>query len=344
MEGKGNVNRSSGRRGMTGAGKVLLVLLLMFVSLFALMAIYVNDKLNLINYINKDEIWSYTSSADMDDFDDPGIEAADPNAEIDLPETDIFKDKDVMNILLLGTDERVDNLSEYARSDAMLILSLNRKTNSVKLVSLERGMNIIMPNGEIDVLTNAFRYGGPDWIIACVQSHLKVDVDKYIRVNFDVFEKIVDAVGGVDIELSRIEAAALNLEVHTNTLALDERVHEGMNHLDGFATLQYCRLRYTDSDWVRIVRQRKTIAAIKDQCKDLSIGELNELADQVLPMVQTNLSKTEILRLMLKLPQFLKSDIEDMTIPAEGTFERLSNVDFEANSRILQEFFYGDTE
>jgi len=338
-------SKPSRKRSVKIATVIFNVSILLLIGTVVYGLIYVNSKLDLINYVSPDEAWPPVSAGDIEDLEDDSLKA-DPDAVVILPEEDLFSDSNVLNILLMGTDERVSNLSIYARSDSMLLLSLNRKTYDIKLVSLERGMNVRMPDGEIDVLTNVFRYGGPDWVISCVQSHFNLDVEKYIRVNFSVFQKIVDAVGGVDIELTRIEADALNHvpDVETNTFPLSYRVRPGMNHLDGFGALQYCRLRYTDSDWVRIVRQRKTIAAIKDQCQDLSLSEINELADTVLPMVSTNLSKDEVVSLLLSFPQFVKSDIEDMTIPAEGTFTYLSRVDFEANSKILRDFLYEDEE
>ena len=334
---------------------MICAILVFLLNIVALGYSYISSKLDMIDYQPAEEweVVTYTdlaSDSDMftEDYpvsggDSEEFEPVDENAEVILPEEDIFRDKDVVNILLLGTDERGDALSTKARADAVLVLSLNKSTNTIKLVSLERGMSVKLPNGKTDILTHAFRYGGPQWMLTCVQTHFNLDVEKYVRVNFDVFEKIVDAVGGVDIELTKTEAAALNQEVYTNTFPLSRTVYVGMNHLNGYEALQYCRLRYTDSDWKRIERQRKTIAAIKEQCKDLSLSELNDAADTILPMIQTNLEKGEIFSLMLSLPQFLSNgEIEDMTIPAKGTFTNLNRVDFIENSRILHEFFYGE--
>ncbi len=324
--------------------KVLIACVLLVASIAALVISYVDSKLNMIDYTSADDEWIVVSDAAVSDADFEKYDPVAEGAEVVLPEGDVHKDKDVLNILLLGTDERKKEFSTNARSDAMLVISLNKKTNSVKLVSLERGMAVTMPNGEIDLLTHSFRYGGPQWVLSCVQSHFNLDIDKYVRVNFNVFEGIVDAVGGVDIDLTQVEADALNHDVETNTFPLSRRVHAGTNHLNGYEALQYCRLRYTDSDWVRIERQRKTISAIQKECRDLSIGQLDDLADAVLPMIQTNLEKSELLSLMASAPKFINAEIEDMTIPAKGTYSSLSRVDFQENSRILHEFFYGESE
>lgn len=349
-------DRSSSARRNSKKVKITILLCVILMVLLAIPALgyfYISSKLDLIDYQSANDEWivpTYSDIASSGDLaDDIGIETdemtVDEDAEVVLPEESIFKDKNVLNILLLGTDERRDALSNTSRADAILVLSLNKSTNAIKLVSLERGMVVQFPNGRTDILTHAFHYGGPQWMLYCVQTHFNLDVEKYVRVNFDVFEKLVDAVGGVDIELTQVEANALNHRGRTNTFPLSREVSVGMNHLNGYEALQYCRLRYTDSDWHRIVRQRKTIAAIKEQCKTLSLSELNSAADTVLPMVQTNLEKDEIFSLMLNLPQYINgTDIEDMTIPASGTFKKLTHVDFVENSRILHEFLYGESD
>ena len=318
---------------------VLLSFVLLLVSIASVAIGYINSKLNLIDYATLEDDWVYVSDSDvLSDTD--SFEAIEEDVEIVLPENDIFKDKNVVNILFFGTDERSDKFSNSARSDSMMLISINKNTDKIKLVSLERGMAVKMPNGKVDYLTHAFHYGGPKWVISCVQSHFNVDVEKYIRVNFNVFEKLIDSIGGVDIELTEIEAQAMNHEIPTNTFKLSRRVNPGMNHMNGFEALQYCRLRWTDNDWVRIKRQRTTIAAIQKQCRNLSITELDGAVNAVLPMVQTNLEKDEILSLIAYIPKLLNSSIEDMTIPAEGTFSNLSHIDFNKNSQILHEFFY----
>jgi len=331
----------NGKKRAKKAVIIIVSIMLILLSAAAMGVVYMDSKLNLITYDNQEEEWIVATDSDVvSDTDE--FEIIEEDVEIILPEDVIYKDKNVVNILLLGTDERSDKFSNSARSDAMLLVSLNKNTNKIKLVSLERGMAVKMPNGKVDYLTHAFHYGGPKWVLSCVQSHLGVDVEKYIRVNFNVFEKLVDSIGGVDIELTEMEALALNHKVKTNTYKLDRKVSVGMNHLDGFEALQYCRLRYIDSDWKRIERQRKTISAIQGQCRNLSLTELDEAANSILPMVQTNLDKSEIVSLLVSIPKFLDSDIEDMTIPAKGTFTSLSKVDFKENSRILHDFFYGD--
>ena len=124
---------------------------------------------------------------------------------------------------------------------------------------------------------------------------------------------------------------------------------EGENHLTGVMALAYARLRAIDDDWHRVQRQRTVLQACAEELKSADLSTLNKLADAILPLVRTNFTKTELVSLVLKAPSMLKAEIDQMTIPAEGTyggmkglFERdVLALDFDANSRILQEFLYG---
>jgi LCP family protein required for cell wall assembly len=272
-------------------------------------------------------------------------------SEAQLTDMDIFSDNDVFNVLLLGTDERRHNFATNARADSIMILSIDKENKDMKLVSIQRGMGVPILEGQYkgqyDWITHCFRYGGAELMLKEIRECLRVDVDRYVRVNFDSFAEIIDAVGGVDIELTALEAQGLNGEVRTNAYA-KHKMYEGVNHLDGYDALQYSRLRYIDSDWKRIQRQRNVIQAVVHKAQGLSLIELNDVANTILPLINTNLTKTEILDLVLFAPNIIGADIEQMSIPQKGTYggmigmggRNLYAVDFEANATILREFLY----
>lgn len=276
-------------------------------------------------------------------------------AEVILSDREVVSDEDVFNILLLGTDERSDKFSTNARADSIMILSLNKREKTMKLVSLQRGMGFPVLEGkyegEYDWITHLFRYGGADLMLKSVREVLNVDVEYYVRVNFNTFSQLIDSVGGVDVELTATEVAGLNGEVRTNALT-KHQVKEGLNHLDGYDALQYSRLRYTDSDWKRVQRQRNVIQAVVSSAGDMNLLELNSMLDTVLPLIQTNLTTTDILGLITYAPAVLGQEFDQMTIPVQGTYgsmkglggRNLYAVDFQTNSEILHEFLYGETE
>ena len=121
--------------------------------------------------------------------------------------------------------------------------------------------------------------------------------------------------------------------------------------MDGTAALSYARCRKIDSNWHRIKRQRTVIQAVVTKTKDLSITELNDLLNNVLPLVQTNLTKLEITELLLSAPKYRGVIIQQMTVPIKGSYggmrdiggRSLFSVDFETNAKALREFIYGVT-
>lgn len=257
----------------------------------------------------------------------------------------LFRDKNIVNILLIGTDERDENFSEDARADAIVLVSLNTKKDAVKLASFQRGTGVPIPGRPDDWLTHTFAYGGASLTLETVEKCFLIEIEGYVRVNMTAFATIINCIGGVEITLSEQEAKALNNEVYTNAVA-HTRVHPGKNYLDGYDALQYARLRYIDDDWVRIQRQRTVLKSVFNGTKSLNLWQLNQLADEILPLLQTNLSRWQITTLLFTFPQFMGGDVQDMSLPGEGTFYgalgeegRVLNItDFEANSKLLIEF------
>ena len=262
---------------------------------------------------------------------------------------DVNENKDYINILLIGTDERTEYFNDNARGDSCMILTLGKKDGSVKLASLERGMGVPILEGqyegEYDWLTHTFRYGGADLMMREVRECFKVDVDRYIRVNFATFVQGIESVGGVDISLTEAEAAYINKFNKGGITCV-----AGQNHLDGRAALEYARCRKIDSDWQRVKRQRNVIQAAVNSTKDLSISELNDLMNQVFPLVQTNLSKLEITELLMLAPKCRGASIQQITIPIKDSYggmtglggRSLFSVNFDTNARALREFMYGE--
>lgn len=330
--------------------KIITAAVLVIVLLFASGVIFYLSKLNLIKF--SDGKFRWNGSIDTNDSETIDEQSRMNDAIADLEEKDaidatgeIYKDKRILNILLIGTDEYNEEFSENARGDSCMIMSVGKKDGSLKLASLERGMGVPILDGkykgQYDWLTHTFRYGGADLMMREVRECFKVDVERYIRVNFATFKKGIDAVGGIDITLTAAEAAYISNTGHSCTA--------GVNHLDGETALIYARCRHIDSDWHRIERQRNVIQAVVTKTKELDIAELNGLLNNVLPLVQTNLTRLEITELLLLAPKYRGAEIKQMTVPVSGSYggmrglggRSLFSVDFDTNSRALREFIYG---
>ncbi len=312
---------------------------------------YYQGKLGLMQYDDGKREIDTELELPLDDMDIPDVGQAPEkeNARTDLPAGELVTDEDVINILLLGTDERSAEFNENARADSIMILSLNTEKHTIKLVSIERGIGVPVPGRNDDWITHTFRYGGADLTMQTVRDCFKVDVDRYIRVNFHAFEKGIDAIGGIDISLNAREAEYIN-HYHKENSAI-QAVTTGVNHVNGATALNYARMRKIDSDWRRIERQRNVVQAALNQVVSADVFTLDQLADTILPMIQTNLKKGEITKLLLEVPAFLSqgAQVEQMTIPAQDTCwnsvgvdgRKMIAVDFEANAKILQDLFYG---
>lgn len=335
--------------------KIVIAVALVIVLLLASGVIFYLSKLNLIKFSNGKFTWN--GSIDASDSETLDEESRMNEAIADLEKRDaidatgeIYKDKRFLNILLIGTDERTENFSENARGDSCMIMSIGKKDGSLKLASLERGMGVPILEGkykgQYDWLTHTFRYGGADLMMREVRECFKVDVERYIRVNFATFKKGIDSVGGIDITLTAAEAGYINSKINKKNA-----YSAGLNHLDGNAALAYARCRHIDSDWHRIERQRNVIQAVVTKTKDLNVGELNTSLNNVLPLVQTNLTRLEITELLLSAPKYRGVQIKQMTVPISGSYggmrglggRSLFSVDFDTNAKALREFIYGVT-
>ena len=322
--------------------------------LFLLVWRFYDAKLGLIQYNSGSHSMDVNTDISGEDSDDSlpdmGQAPVDAEQKSQLPEGDPFYDKDVINILLLGTDERTPQFNDNARADSIMILSLNTKTHTIKLVSIERGIGVPVPGRNNDLITHTFRYGGAALTLQTVRECFNVDVERYVRVNFSVFQRAIDTIGGVDITLTKAEADYLMQQKIQTAQNVTPNLVTGENHLDGKTALAYSRIRKIDSDWSRIQRQRNMIQAAINQVKSEDIFTLNKLADTILPMIETNLTKEEITSLLFEVPGFISAgaNMEQMTIPTYETCwnsvgvdgRKMIGVDFAANAQILKDFFY----
>lgn len=260
---------------------------------------------------------------------------------------ELFQNDDVMNILLVGTDEFTEGFVSSSRGDVNILVSINKAEKTVKLVSFSRGIAMPMLDGpykgKYEWLTNVHRWAGHEAVLEAIEQCFKIECDRYVRVNFNSVTTIVDMIGGVEIDLTEKEAKFMNKVLGRGDLTA------GMNHLDGWAATYYARLRGIDDDWYRIQRQRTAILAVVEKLKGSSFSTLNDLCDEVMPLIQTNLTKLEIAELILYSPKFLMSEFDQMTIPLKNSYGGMTvmsgaggwALDFEKNNAALHEFLYG---
>ncbi len=212
------------------------------------------------------------------------------------------------NIVLLGTDTRADTLDE-GRSDCIIIASINEKTKEIKLTSVYRDSYLQIPGRSLDKVTHAYAYGGPALSMSTLNTNLDLDIKEFVAINFYVVMDVVDAVGGVNIEVDSAELQYINNYIDSiNKEEGKSGKHvttTGTQNLSGVQALAYARIRYTSGgDYKRTERMREVLMAVLNKAKKMNIGQLNKLADQILPSVNTNISSTEILSLIPQVASY----------------------------------------
>lgn len=258
------------------------------------------------------------------------------------------------NILLLGCDSYSKN--NHTRSDSMIIVSINRERQQVKMTSLMRDTWIIQPGtSKHRKLTELCAVGGPEMTIQAIEDNFGVEIDDYALISMEGIAEIIDLLGGVDIDVTEAERKALNKGLFDlSSLSGMEKLQEsGENvHLNGNQATAFARIRKIDSDYVRTDRQRTVLMAMARRLKDgASAGTLLTIVNVLLNYVETDLSISDILEIGTVGLDMDLSTVEELRLPADGTFESgmYGNVwcikpNFEKNAALLQEFIYGEAE
>lgn len=212
------------------------------------------------------------------------------------------------NIVILGVDTRDMSRYEGSRTDSIIIVSLNKKTNELNLISVYRDSFLDIEEVGLDKVTHAFAYGGPERTINTLNRNLDLNITEFAALNFRTVQKVVDDVGGIDVDIAEDEISQMNYYLPGTAKYLGcsyEPIEKaGIQHLDGVQAVTYSRIRHTEGgDYKRTERMRTVLTAVFEQAKTMSISELNALMDDVMPEVSTNMTTKDILPLMLRLPR-----------------------------------------
>ncbi len=265
-----------------------------------------------------------------------------------------MKQDGVTNVLLIGNDSRENG--NDGRSDAMILLSISNETKTIHMTSLLRDMYVDIPGYDGNRLNAAYAYGGPALLCETIEQNFGIEVNRYVLVNFQAFAALVDAVGGIDMEVTNEEVQWINaylneynmLEGREMTTDYLDTSLSGEIHLNGPQALAYSRNRYIGTDFGRTERQRKVLSAVIGKLPVAFATGGDELLNELLPNLTTNLTQMEVFGLSGDAGKLLTYEIVQTVIPAEGTYSNATirgmsvlEVDFEANKQILQRDIYG---
>ena len=280
---------------------VVAVILAIVIALTASLGVFVINKFGLLgDNINGSEEYDDVIY-DEDEFKNIEIDIGSASFKQALTEwattgnDQHMSSKNVINVLLVGADTK----NNAGNTDVMMLVSLNKKTKQLKMVSFLRDSYLYVDSAKGSYCTKlnaAFSMGGPECLMQTIENNYKIKIDNYVMVNFASFVAIIDAMGGVTVDVQKYEAD-YNYKKFKVELPYGDNVT-----LDGKQALCFCRIRGCDADGdvSRTRRQRQVIDSIIDRVTNASISDLNKYLDILLPYVDTGYSEGQILSLGIK--------------------------------------------
>ncbi len=363
----------------TSAGRIILICLLVILALAFIAvgaaALYINSRLDLINYETSVGAGgvslggtisgeSEASFADPEYLESQGVistessniltQAPTPSQEFSYEEIEnqfdginISEDyeEEVINILLIGADNAA------SLSDVMMLVSINPVKERIVLTSFLRDSYVEIPGYGYNKLNAAHSFGGSKLLVETIEYNFHIDIDNYVRVNFNSFKAAVDAIGGVELVVNADNYNYFRNWSSVYYLSKSEAIDgTHMVHLDGDDALAYARNRnYVDGDFTRTLHQRDFISQFITNCKSASLTDLDKLLVAVLPYVATDISKGELTTYLLSSLSYLKYNLKtDVHMPCDGSYEfgwvygsSVININLEANEKYVKAVIYG---
>ena len=267
-------------------------------------------------------------SADPTTGDEQGKDPSDPTTETEPTWPEIVSTQNVTTFMLVGQNYRAGE--EHYLSDSMILCTVNRDTKTLTMTSLLRDLYVPIPayaghgpgRNRLNVCYHlgtqwtGSTKGGMEMLALCVEQNFGIPVDHTVELDFSAFEKIIDLMGGVDIELTKAEADYMNSD-ECAYYGYDP-VKEGLQTLNGIQALSYATIRASDSDFNRSGRQRTVINSLINKCKKMGLWDLHKMATEILPMVTTDMTDEEIANYIWEfLPMLADLNIVSQKVPLE---------------------------
>lgn len=263
-------------------------------------------------------------------------------------DTSVWKDEDVINIALFGVDSRQE--VNEGRSDAIMVASFDAEHHKVKVVSIMRDSEVKVSGHGRTKINHAYAYGGAELAIKTLNQNFGLNIKDYITVNFYQLADVVDALGGLEIEITEAERKHMNLYIKEAANAVGKKYktvkESGLQLLTGEQVVAYARIRKIgNSDFQRTERQRLVIEKVFEKVMDTSVLRYPSLLNSVLPMIETSLSNSDILGIASRVVMFGKPTFEQGRFPLDGEYRSGGGnliYDLEEASEKFHRFLYED--
>lgn len=264
----------------------------------------------------------------------------------------------VTNIALFGVDQRFDETQ--TRSDSIMILTVDKVYNKIKITSVMRDTAVNVDGYGQQKINSAYFYGGAQLAVKTLNQNFGLNISEYATVNFQQMAQIIDALGGVDLDVSEAERLDANNSIYeqasTAGMPIDIIESAGYQTLSGTQAVAFARIRRvstsdgTADDFGRTERQREVFEQMFEKALDMNPLRYSELAKELLPAFETSLNLSEIIDLstiMLRNVKFVDMRIpENDDLIGDGVVyigsQQALNVNLESASSKLYDFIYRD--
>ncbi len=261
--------------------------------------------------------------------------------------TNVFDD--YINIALLGIDTRQDN--DSGRSDANIILTIDKKHKKIKLTSIARDTYVAIEGHGKDKLTHAYAYGKSQLAVKTLNQNLHLEISDYATINFFGLARIIDYLGGITLDIDSREMKELNTNIIPYANFGDTKCEKiksaGIQKVSGQQAVCYARVRHTDSDVERGNRQKEVLTAMFDAVKTMNPLKLPEVAKLVLSECETSLTTNDIMDIgtwaLINTPEFEQISLPNDNVKGRGQIIRgvwYYVFDIEAATKEIKDFIF----
>lgn len=296
--------------------KIIVSILIITIIFFFSIILITNNQLNKINRtpannlsIDPEEEIFEPDTPPLNEENEIIVETAPDEIEWDK-DIELITNKNIKNILLIGQDKRPNE--SRARSDSMILISIDQSSKKIKLTSILRDLYVQIPGYSDNRINASYAWGGMKLLDSTIEKNFGIKIDHNIEVDFNSFKKIIDKFDGIDIYITEKEANYFNKNGYD--------VNPGYTHMNGEQALFYARIRYIDSDFKRTSRQRNIIQAIYNKIKQKSINQWFELSNSIFPLITTDMTNSEIISTIYTIYSMNVKTFESYQIPCKGSF------------------------
>lgn len=324
---------------------VLCVILAVILAAIIFVTAFVESWMNRINRDVNNETLSSSAAEQILQGEATGTGPTVNEDEIDFGKTptETIGGEEIINIMLIGQDRRAGEGRQ--RSDAMILCTINPNTKTLTMTSFLRDTYVQIPGYGNNKINACYALGGMELLDACLEQNFGIHVDANVEVDFFGFMKLIDMMGGVELELTQEEANYLNYNGNWGVMENEGwRLVAGVNKMNGSQALAYSRIRAIGMDFERTERQRKVITALVGKFKQMSLSEMLKVMEEAVSLITTDMSNKEITGYVIDLFPLLKGlNIKTQRVPMDGTyrFGGINGVgdaiiiDFDANRKML---------